>query len=48
MKKSSVKGVVKKVLGHLKEDEKDYRKGIREDMKLKKDLRQKAKNAKRK
>ena len=38
-KSAKVKCVIKKVFGHLKEDEKDYRKGIREDQQLKKVLK---------
>jgi hypothetical protein len=39
MEKSKVKGIVKKVFAHLKEDTRDYKKGIREDKQLKKVLK---------
>lgn len=40
-KKGKVAKVVKKVIGHLNEDTKDYKKGIREDKKLRKELKKK-------
>lgn len=41
MKKKN--GTVKKVLSHLKEDEREYRKMIKDDAKLKKSLKSKRK-----
>jgi len=39
VKKFKTKSTVKKVLGHLKEDTKEFKKGLREDKKLKKELK---------
>lgn len=41
MKSCGKKKVIKKVLSHLKEDTKDYKKGIKEDKKLAKSLKRK-------
>jgi hypothetical protein len=37
--KNKSKQIVKKVIGHLKEDDKDFRSQIKSDTKLKKQLR---------
>jgi hypothetical protein len=41
MKKPCNKKLVKKVLGHLKEDSKDFKKGLKEDKELKRELKKK-------
>lgn len=39
----SAKAIIKKVIKHTKEDDKDFRKQIKDDVKLKKELTSKSK-----